>query len=75
MKYTEFIERVGWGEEFLFEYKGKQYWISQNFNGYYLTSINDGKSQDFEKIDELFNKALIERKTILQIWNEIKDQL
>ncbi|MCI9017669.1 MAG: hypothetical protein HFI26_02635 [Lachnospiraceae bacterium] len=74
MKYEELIERVEWGEEFLFQYCGNNYWISQNANGRYLTREKDSYSQDFKTTKELFEKALIEGKTILQIWDEIAKQ-
>lgn len=74
MKYEELIERVGWGEEFLFEYCGEKYWISQNHKGRYLTRVSDGYSQDFNSTNELFNSAKINGKTILQLWNEIEEQ-
>ncbi len=74
MQYEDLIERVGWGEEFLFEYHGEKYWISQNPNGRYLTRESDGYSQEFKTTYELFNNAKIEGKSILQIWDEIKNQ-
>lgn len=74
MQYEDLIERVGWGEEILFEYHGEKYWISQNPNGRYLTRESDGYSQEFKTTYELFNNAKIEGKSILQIWDEIKNQ-
>ena len=71
MRYGDLVERVGWGEEFLFEYHGEKYWISQNPNGRYLTRESDGFSQDFQSTNELFEKARIEGKLISQIWKEI----
>ena len=69
MNYEDLVERVGWGEEFSF-----QYWISQNAKGRYLTRVADGYAQDFRTTHELFDKAKIDGKTILQIWDEIKNQ-
>lgn len=74
MLYKELIERVGWGEEFLFQYEGNKYWISQNENGRYLTRVSDGFSQDFKTTEELFEKANINGKKMAQIWDEIKNQ-
>lgn len=74
MKYEELIERVSWGEEFSFQYHGEKYWISQNSNGHYLTRVSDGYSQDFKTTEELFEKARIDSKTILQMWEEIENQ-
>lgn len=74
VKYEDLVERVGWGEEFPFQYRGDEYWISQNAEGRYLTRVADGYSQDFRTTHELFDKAQIDGKTILQIWDEIKNQ-
>ena len=75
MKYEDLLERVGWGEEFLFEYHGEKYWISQNPSGRYLTRESDGYSQDFKSANELFDKARVEGKSVLQIWEEIEEEL
>ena len=47
MNYEDLVERVGWGEEFSFQYCGDEYWISQNAKGRYLTRVADGYAQDF----------------------------
>ena len=72
MKYEDLIKRVGWGEEFLFKYKGEEYWISQNSDGRYLTKVSDGESQEFKSTKALFDNARIMGKTIEQIWEEIE---
>lgn len=74
VEYEKLIERVTWGEEFLFRYHGEEYWISQNSRGRYLTRVSDGYSQDFKTTEELFEKARIDGKTILQVWGEIENQ-
>lgn len=74
MKYEELVERVSWEEEFSFEYRGNKYWISQNSNARYLTRVEDGYSQEFKSTRELFNKAQIDGKTMLQIWEKIRYQ-
>lgn len=74
VKYEDLVERVGWGEEFLFQYRGKEYWISQNAEGRYLTRVEDEYSQGFRTTQELFDKAQIDGNKILQIWDQIKDQ-
>ena len=74
MRYEDLVERARWGEEFLFEYCGKRYWISQNSNGCYLTRESDGYSQDFKSAKDLFDNARIDGKTLLQIWKEIEAQ-
>lgn len=74
MRYEDLVERVGWGEEFLFQYHDDEYWISQNPKGHYLTRVSDSYSQDFKTTKELFDEARIHGKTILQIWDEIENQ-
>ncbi len=74
MKYEKLIERVNGGEEFLFEYNNEEYWISQNKYGYYLTKVSNGATQEFDRVSELFKNAKIDGKTILEIWNIIKEQ-
>lgn len=74
MNYNELIERVGWGEEFLFQYRGKQYWISKNDDGRYLTRVEDSYTQKFKTCDELFENGRIEGKTIFELWSYINTQ-
>lgn len=74
MKYEELLKRVEWGEEFLFQYKGEEYWISQNANGRYLTRVSDGYSQEYKTTEALFERAKINGKAILDIWDEISNE-
>ena len=67
MEYQEAINRVDYGEEFLFYYKGEAYWISQNKDGYYLTYI-----QVFNTAQELFDKGHVFDKSLLEIWDDIE---
>lgn len=73
MKYKELVERVEWGEEFLFVYNDESYWISQNENGRYLTKVKGCETQEFRTTKELFEKGRIEGKKICDIWEEIKE--
>lgn len=73
MKYNEIKERVGWGEEFFFIYQGEKYWISKNDKGFYLTRVKNSNTQTFKTSEELFEKALIDRKTLTEIWGEIEE--
>ena len=70
-----FVESVGWGEEYSFDYNGEEYWISQNKEGRYLTRSRDSYTQDFETVEELFANGRIEGKTIAEIWGDINDQI
>lgn len=74
LDYNELIKRIGWGEEFPFTFKNKAYWISQNTDGYYLTCVDDEFSQAFTTAEELVQKAKIQGQTLLQIWEDIKEQ-
>jgi hypothetical protein len=74
VEYDELVKRVEWGEEFLFQYKGEEYWISQNSDGRYLTRVSDGESQAFKSTRELFENARIMEKKIIHIWQEIRNQ-
>jgi len=73
LNYTELQQLVKHGVEYLFCLDDNEYWISQNADGYYLTR-QDGYSQDFVTSEELFRDGRIEGKTILELWDKIKDQ-
>lgn len=70
--YLEIKERVGWGEEFWFRYKGKEYWISQNEPKRYLTKVEGSETQEFLSTEELFLLGRVEGKSLLEIWDEIE---
>ena len=71
-KYEELKERVGWGEEFLFYYHNEEYWISQNSPERYLTRSRGSITQVFQSTEELFENGRIEGKSLLEIWDDIK---
>jgi hypothetical protein len=73
MDYKEMEESIGYGEEYNFFYKGKEFWISKNPDGNYLTEVNGG-TQEFKNAEDLLLNARINGKTIRGIWEEIKDQ-
>ncbi|MCP3762548.1 hypothetical protein NLX67_09110 [Domibacillus sp. A3M-37] len=71
-EFMELQERVGWGEEFSFDYKNEEYWISQNVDGYYLTRSRDSFIQDFDTAESLFEKGTIEGQLLSEIYKDIK---
>ena len=73
-EYNEFKKMVGYGMEYLLYFNDEEYWISCNSEGYYLTRSKDSYSQDFLNSEELFENGRIDGKSILEIWEEIKDQ-
>lgn len=73
MTYEELIEHVGWGEEFSFYYKNEQYWISQNGSVRYLTRVKGSETQEFKNTQELFEYGRVEGKSLLEIWEDIKE--
>ncbi|MBC2333773.1 hypothetical protein IBB74_14475 [Listeria welshimeri] len=73
MDYKEMEESVGYGEEYNFYYKDKEFWISQNSDGNYLTEVG-GETQEFKNSEDLLNNARINGKSIREIWEEIKSQ-
>ena len=74
MTYTELIKRIDWGEEVFFYYNDNEYWISQNPGKRYLTRSKDSYTQEFNTAEELFKYGKVEGKSIIEIWNLIKDQ-
>ncbi|WP_046213994.1 hypothetical protein [Paenibacillus wulumuqiensis] len=72
MDYNEFVERVGWGEEFFFYYKNEKYWISRNEHGLYLTRERDSYYQAFKSSQDLFLNGTIDGKPIKDLWNLIE---
>ena len=74
MSLNEFIEikeRVAIGEEFSFNYKNDEYWISQNPDGYYLTRVKDSFTQEFDTSEVLFENGMIEGRLLSKIYMDI----
>lgn len=74
MSLNEFIElkeRVSIGEEFSFNYKNDEYWISQNPDGYYLIRVKDSFTQEFDTSEALFENGKIEGRLLSEIYLDI----
>ncbi|OCA89314.1 hypothetical protein [Pseudobacillus wudalianchiensis] len=71
-EFMELQERVDWGEEFNFDYKEEEYWISQNTDGYYLTRSRDSSTQEFDTSKDLFEKGKIDGKYLSEIYKDIE---
>ncbi|MGX7150331.1 hypothetical protein [Enterococcus ureasiticus] len=74
MEYKEMANSLSYGEEYNFYYNGEEYWMSRNDDGNYLTTVSSEETQEFKTATDLLEKARIGDKTILNIWEEIKDQ-
>ena len=74
MNYEEMAYSLSYGEEYHFYYRNREYWISKNENGSYLTEVISGNTQKFRNSEELLRDARIEGHSILDIWEEIKNQ-
>jgi hypothetical protein len=59
-EFIELKERVAIGEEFSFNHRNGEYWISQNPDGYYLTRVKDSFTQEFDTPEALFENGMIE---------------
>ncbi|MBO0444337.1 hypothetical protein JZO79_12000 [Vagococcus fluvialis] len=58
MNYKEMKDSLAYDEEYNFYYKDKEFWISQNSSGNYLTEIG-GKTQEFKNTEDLLSNAQI----------------
>ena len=72
MSYEEIKERVSWGEEFYFCYNGEEYWISQTKYKLYLTRVRGSVTQEFSSTEELFQNGKVEGKSLVEIWEDIR---
>lgn len=73
MDYKEMEESIAYGEEYNFYYIDKEFWISQNSDGNYLTEVG-GETQAFKNSADLLSNARINGKLIREVWEEIKEQ-
>jgi len=73
MEYSVFVEIVAMGEELDFIYEEDTYSISFNRHGYYLTRFSDCYTQAFKTSDDLFREARINGKSILELWDKLRD--
>ena len=69
--FIELKERVAIGEEFSFNYKNDEYWISQNPDGYYLTRVKGSYTQEFDTSESLFENGMIEGRLLSEIYMDI----
>lgn len=74
MEYKEMEDSLKYGEEYNFYYKDREFWISKNTEGNYLTEVGSGQTQEFKNVEELLDNARIDGKSILTIWKDIEDQ-
>lgn len=54
---NELKERLLNGEEFVFNFQGNEYWISQTEEKLYLTLVSKGISQEFESVTDLLEEG------------------
>nr|WP_307394945.1 hypothetical protein [Paenibacillus anaericanus] len=59
--------------EYNFYLEDEEYWISHNVDGYYLTRVRDSYSQEFKTAEDLFGNGRIDGKSLLELWNSIKE--
>lgn len=60
------------GRELEFVYENHKYFISRNKAKKYVSIWNDDKEQSFGSVYELIEKAVLQEKQFLNVWNEIK---
>ncbi|QTH45392.1 hypothetical protein J4772_13845 [Cohnella sp. LGH] len=73
MDYSELMQLVSCGMEYNFYVETEEYWISHNENGYYLTRVRDSHSQEFRTAGDLFENGRINGKSLLELWDDIKE--
>ena len=71
-EFKDFKDLVRCGMEYNFYIKEMEYWISHNSDGFYLTRVEDGFTQEFKSSEELFAKGKIDGKRIEEHWDVIK---
>ncbi|MBF0819115.1 hypothetical protein [Streptococcus acidominimus] len=73
MRYETFKQLLSYGEEFEIVYKNQQYYISQNIlkSEIYFT-ITPEVYYVFKNYNKLLEAPLIENKTLLEQWQELK---
>ncbi|WP_219834729.1 hypothetical protein [Paenibacillus sp. R14(2021)] len=73
MNYSEFEQLVSCGMEYSFYLTDEEYWISHNEDGFYLTRVRDRHSQEFKTAEALFKNGRINGKSLLELWDSIKE--
>ncbi|MFE0507973.1 hypothetical protein ACWF5S_14980 [Peribacillus butanolivorans] len=69
--FNEIKKRVENGEEFSFDYKNEEYWISQNPDEYYLTRVRVSLTQEFDTSKALFENGTIKGRKLFEIYMDI----
>lgn len=70
--YRDFIYCLNLGEEIEFSYQQKRYSISFSGGKCYLTEYyNDKNEQEYNCIKDLIKYATIEKKHLIEIWENI----
>jgi hypothetical protein len=67
--YEDLERDLSIGHELEFTYKGKEYSITNNKVGWYLSGVND--YQSFTNTIELLEKGTIDGKHLKEIWNDV----
>ncbi|MCL1703050.1 hypothetical protein [Lysinibacillus sp. Bpr_S20] len=71
-EFEEFKSLIAIGEEFNFDFKNDEYWISHNGDKSFLSRTRDHYTQEFNGYEELFEKATIEGIKISELYPNLK---
>lgn len=71
MTISELTERLLNGEEFVFDFQGHEYWISQNEEKLFLTLVSESYSQEFESVRDLLEKGTLNSIPFKEAFNKI----
>ena len=71
MTQSELMERLLHGEEFIFDFQGNEYWISQTEEKLYLTLVSESYSQEFESVSDLLEKGTLNFIPFKEAFNKI----
>lgn len=58
------------GRELEFKYKNEIFFMSKHSSPKYVTLSHNEKGQDFDSMDELFEKATLLSQPFLKVWKE-----
>ena len=62
---------IVYGNEIMFSYHGKRYWIAQTVDGLWHLSDDSGNNQWFTSCHALFEDARVEGSTLKGIWGNV----
>lgn len=71
MTLSELTERLLHGEEFVFDFQGDEYWISQTEEKILLTLVSESYSQEFESVSDLLKKGTLNSIPFKEAFDEI----